>query len=108
MRRTFQYNELPWPQCLGDRTSRPFNIAEIRIATFIQWRRNADNDAVCFTQTSHVGRRFKAILLNQSADRGAVNMLDVTVSSTQLVDLRLIDVKADCLESTSCKRSYQR
>ena len=103
----FKYNKLARSQRLCDRMGRPFNIAEIWITAFVQWGRHTDNNAVRFSESAHVRRRFKLLSLNQFCNRRTVNVLNIALASLQLIDLRVIDIKADCMKARSNKRPDQ-
>jgi hypothetical protein len=93
VRRAFQDHELPRTQRRRNRTPRIFDIRQVWIATFIQRRRNTNQNRIGLTQTTHVRRRGKAFGSLPGANFFGGNMRDVAFTALQLLNLALVDIE---------------
>src|SRR5689334_24894681 len=108
MRRTFKDDELSFPQRFCDRSRCAFDVTQIRIATLIERRRHADDDAVRFSQASEIGSRFELVVANELRKRGRIDVLDVALPSVELVHLGLVDVEPHTTEAGRSEGANKR
>ena len=95
----FEDHELSGAEDAGDGEPSGFDKLEVRVAGFVEWCGNADEECIGFVEPIHIAGWIKYLALDPVRDGGGGNVSNVADTAAKLLDFGIIDVVADAFEA---------
>ena len=105
--RRLEHHDLPFLQGLGDLPATALDKLDVRLAHFVQRRGHADDDGVDLAELTEIVGGPEASGLDVLLDHAGRDVLDVTATGIQLLDLSGVDVETDDGELSGTEFPHQ-